>query len=315
VTRVSDAPLSINPKSIEELGEVFASQKYVADPSILTTVYLALKLGKPILIEGEPGCGKTELAKVLSDAFSLRLIRLQCYEGLDSNSTIYEWDYLRQLLMIRMQESKKSAEELKQSVFSEEFLLKRPLLDAVLDDGQRPPVLLIDEIDRADEEFEGFLLEFLAEFQVTIPELGTIKARHKPIVVITSNRTRELGDGLRRRCLYLYVTFPTLEKELQIVRLKVPAANERLVLQATQVVNRIRSMDDVVHKPGTAETLDWIAALVALGRNELDSQVVAQTLSCVLKSSDEVSRLSEDRLFALLEGVKGGTTDEPSALH
>jgi MoxR-like ATPase len=310
---LNDTSTLVEPKSIEELGKVFADQRYVADPSLLTTVFLALRLGKPLLIEGEPGCGKTEVAKVLSEAFNLRLIRLQCYEGLDANSTLYEWDYLRQLLMIRMEENKKSSEQLKQSVFSEEFLLKRPLLDAVLDSGPRPPVLLIDEIDRADEEFEGFLLEFLAEFQVTIPELGTIKAKHRPIVVITSNRTRELGDGLRRRCLYLYVTFPTIEKELQIVRLKVPAASERLARQATQLVNKIRTLEDVVHKPGTAETLDWISALVALGRDELNSKVVEQTLSCVLKSSDEVSRLSEDRVAALLSEVEGGTTDQALA--
>jgi MoxR-like ATPase len=294
----------VEPKSIQELGKVFTNQKYVADPSLLTTVFLALRLGKPLLIEGEPGCGKTEVAKVLSEAFNSRLIRLQCYEGLDANSTLYEWDYLRQLLMIRMEENKKSTDQLKQSVFSEEFLLKRPLLDAVLESGPRPPVLLIDEIDRADEEFEGFLLEFLAEFQVTIPELGTIRAKHRPIVVITSNRTRELGDGLRRRCLYLYVTFPSLEKELQIVRLKVPEASEKLSLQAAQLVSKIRSLEYVVHKPGTAETLDWISALVSLGRKELDAEVVEQTLSCVLKSSDEFTRLKEDRLTALLSELE-----------
>lgn len=303
--------LSIQPKSMEELEKAFTAQKYVTDPSLLTTVFLALKLGKPLLIEGEPGCGKTELAKVLAEAFNLKLIRLQCYEGLDSNSTLYEWDYLRQLLTIRMEENKKSTEQLKQSVFSEEFLLKRPLLDALLDSG--PPVLLIDEIDRADEEFEGFLLEFLAEFQVTIPEIGTIKAVHRPIVVITSNRTRELGDGLRRRCLYLYVTFPSLEKELQIVRLKVPEASGKLALQATQLVNKIRSLDEIVHKPGTAETLDWISALVALGREDLDASVVGQTLSCVLKSSDEVSRLDEDRLMALLSAVGSGDQNQSGA--
>jgi MoxR-like ATPase len=272
----------------------------------LTTVYLALKLGKPLLIEGEPGCGKTELAKVLSDGFGTRLIRLQCYEGLDINSTLYEWDYLRQLLMIRMEENKKTAEQLKQDIFSEEFLLKRPLLDAILDEGPRPPVLLIDEIDRADEEFEGFLLELLAEFQVTIPELGTLKAKHRPVVVITSNRTRELGDGLRRRCLYLYVSFPTPEKELKIVKLKVPHIQDRLARQVVEMMAKIRSLDDVVHKPGTAETLDWVSALVALGRQELDPLVTEETLSCLLKSSDELSRLKGNRLASLLSEVKAG---------
>ncbi len=290
-------------KSIEELGEVFERAKYVADLSILTTVYLALKLGKPLLIEGEPGCGKTELAKVLSEGFGSKLIRLQCYEGLDASSTLYEWDYLRQLLMIRMEENKKTTEQLKQSIFSEEFLLKRPLLDAVLDDGPKPPVLLIDEIDRADEEFEGFLLEFLAEFQVTIPELGTLRAKHRPLVVITSNRTRELGDGLRRRCLYLYVSFPTPEKELRIVKLKVPQVQEKLARQVVELMAKIRSLDDVVRKPGTAETLDWVSALLTLGRDELDAPLAEQTLSCILKSGDELARLKGDRLAFLLSEV------------
>lgn len=297
---------SLELKSIEALGEVFERAKYVANPSILTTVYLALKLGKPLLIEGEPGCGKTELAKVLSEGFGSRLIRLQCYEGLDSSSTLYEWDYLRQLLMIRMEESKKTTEQLKQSIFSEEFLLKRPLLDAVLDDGPKPPVLLIDEIDRADEEFEGFLLEFLAEFQVTIPELGTLKAKHRPLVVITSNRTRDLGDGLRRRCLYLYVTFPTPEKELRIVKLKVPQVQEKLARQVVELMAKIRSLDDVVRKPGTAETLDWVSALVTLGRGELDAPLAEQTLSCVLKSADELARLKGERLVSLLSEARAG---------
>lgn len=272
----------------------------------MTTVYLALKLGKPLLIEGEPGCGKTELAKVLSSGFGTRLIRLQCYEGLDVNSTLYEWDYLRQLLMIRIEENKRTTEQLKQDIFSEEFLLRRPLLDAVLDEGPKPPVLLIDEIDRADEEFEGFLLELLAEFQVTIPELGTLKAKHRPVVVITSNRTRELGDGLRRRCLYLYVSFPTPEKELKIVKLKVPQIQDKLARQVVEMMAKIRSLEDVVRKPGTAETLDWVSALLALGRQELDSSVAEQTLSCLLKSSDELSRLNGDRLASLLSEIKAG---------
>ncbi len=273
-------------------------------------MFLSLKLGKPLLIEGEPGCGKTELAKVLSDGFGTRLIRLQCYEGLDVNSTLYEWDYLRQLLMIRIEESKRTSEQLKHDIFSEEFLLKRPLLDAILDEGSRPPVLLIDEIDRADEEFEGFLLELLAEFQVTIPELGTIRAKHHPLVVITSNRTRELGDGLRRRCLYLYVSFPTPEKELKIVKLKVPQIQERLAEEAVKLMAKIRSLDDVVRKPGTAETLDWISALMALGRQELDPAITEETLSCLLKSSDDLSRLGGDRLASLISEVKMSGTDK-----
>ncbi len=276
----------------------------------MTTVYLALKLGKPLLVEGEPGCGKTELAKVLSEGFGSKLIRLQCYEGLDSSSTLYEWDYLRQLLMIRMEENKKTTEQLKQSIFSEEFLLKRPLLDVVLDKGLKPPVLLIDEIDRADEEFEGFLLEFLGEFQVTIPEMGTLKAKRRPLVVITSNRTRELGDGLRRRCLYLYVSFPTPEKELRIVKLKVPRIQEKLARQVVELMAKIRSLDDVVRKPGTAETLDWVSALLTLGREELDAPLVEQTLSCVLKSADELTRLKGERLATLLSEARRGVEGE-----
>jgi MoxR-like ATPase len=288
-------------ESIEKLDELLKKQLYVADYSVVTTVYLAIKLGKPLLIEGEAGCGKTELAKALSECFSTRLVRLQCYEGLDSNSALYEWDYLRQLLMIRIEENKMSLNEVKRSIFSEEFLLKRPLLDALLDNGERPPVLLIDEIDRADEEFEGFLLEFLAEFQVTIPELGTVKAHHNPIVIITSNRTRELSDGIRRRCLFQYVAFPNFEKEMQIVRMKVPQVKEKLAKQVVETIEKLRSNEEIVHKPGTAETLDWISALVTLGKDSLDTSIVEQTLSCIIKSSDEYSEIRRDILASIAQ--------------
>jgi MoxR-like ATPase len=287
--------------SVEELDQLLNKELYVADSSLATTIYLALKLGKPLLVEGEAGCGKTELAKVLSDGFSTRLIRLQCYEGLDYTSALYEWDYLRQLLMIRIEENKMTVDEVKRSVFSEEFLLKRPLLDALLDGGDKPPVLLIDEIDRADEEFEGFLLEFLAEFQVTIPELGTIRAKHKPIVIITSNRTRELSEGVRRRCLYQFVGFPSFEKELAIVKLKVPHVRERLARQVVEVMGKIRSKEGVIHKPGTAETLDWISALVALGRDSLNPSTAEQTLSCIIKSSEEYTLLRREVLSSLTQ--------------
>lgn len=290
-----------NPETPEDLGSLFEKSKYVADPQIVMSVFLSLKLGKPLLIEGDPGCGKTEIAKVLSEGLGAKLIRLQCYEGLDVNSTIYEWDYMRQLIAIRIEEQKKiPSEELEQKIFSERFLLRRPLLEAVLHEGVVPPVLLIDEIDRADEEFEGFLLELLAEFQVTVPELGTFRAKQKPIIIMTSNHTRELGDGLRRRCLYLYVSYPSFEKELKILLLKVPGIEEKLARAIVGAVEKIRSMDEIVRKPGTSETLDWADALVALGRSDLTAKTAQETLSCVLKNSDELASLSGERLQQIL---------------
>jgi MoxR-like ATPase len=298
---IKDGPdQTIGIENIEDLTRLFEKAKYVADPQIAMAVYLSLKLRKPLLIEGDPGCGKTEIAKVLSEGLGTRLIRLQCYEGLDANSTIYEWDYLRQLLHIRIEELKTSPDKLEEEVFGERFLLKRPLLDAVLDDGKVPPVLLIDEIDRADEEFEGFLLELLAEFQVTVPELGTFKTKHRPIIIITSNHTRELGDGLRRRCLYLYLSYPTFEKELTIVKLKVPGIQERLARDVVAAVEKIRSSEDVIRKPGTSETLDWASALQILGENRLTPTVARQTLSCILKNSDESAHFDEERLRNIL---------------
>jgi MoxR-like ATPase len=287
---------------IEDLHRIFERSKYVADSQTTMSVFLALKLGKPLLIEGDPGCGKTELAKVLSEGLRARLIRLQCYEGLDVNSTIYEWDYLRQLISIRIEEQKEAVpiEELEQKIFSQRYLLKRPILEAVLCEDKTPPVLLIDEIDRADEEFEGFLLELLAEFQVTIPELGTFRAKEKPIIIITSNHTRELGDGLRRRCLYLYVSYPSFEKELQIVKLKVPGIEESLAREVVSAVEKIRSSEEVTRKPGTSETLDWAEALKTLGQNKLTPEIAEATLSCVLKNSEELSYFSVDRLRSII---------------
>lgn len=289
-------------RKIEDLQAIFEKSKYVADPQIVMSLFLALKLGKPLLVEGEPGCGKTEIAKVLSEGLGTRLIRLQCYEGLDVNSTIYEWDYLRQLISIRIEEQRggTQTDELERKIFSERFLLRRPLLEAVLDEGAVPPVLLIDEIDRADEEFEGFLLELLAEFQVTVPELGTFKAKQKPIIIITSNHTRELGDGLRRRCLYLYVSFPPLEKELKIVKLKVPGIEEKLARDVVAAVEKIRAKDGVVRKPGTSETLDWATALEYLGEKRLTAKSAEDTLSCVLKNSDELALFTGDKLREIL---------------
>jgi MoxR-like ATPase len=291
-------------ETVEDLNGLFEKTKYIADPQIAMAVFLALKLRKPLLVEGDPGCGKTEIAKVLSEGLGTRLIRLQCYEGLDANSTIYEWDYMRQLIHIKIEEEKKSPDELEQEIFSERFLLKRALLDAVLDEGKLPPVLLIDEIDRADEEFEGFLLELLAEFQVTVPELGTFKAKHRPIIIITSNHTRELGDGLRRRCLYLNISYPSFEKELAIVKLKVPGVEEKLAADVVSAVEKIRSSEDVIRKPGTSETLDWAAALQVLEQSRLTPKVAKETLSCILKYSEETSAFSEERLKSILSETR-----------
>ncbi len=295
--------------TIERIIEEMAKQLYVADREIATALYLAIRLEKPLLIEGEPGCGKTEIAKVLSDMLDTELIRLQCYEGLDVSSTIYEWNYPKQLLYIKMMEGKKNPEEMEEEIFSEKFLLKRPLLKALLHDGPMPAVLLIDEIDRADEEFEGFLLEFLAEFQVTIPEIGTIKARKKPIVIITSNRTREIGEGLRRRCLYLYLTYPPREKELRIVKLKVSGISDRLAREVVEFVQRLRKEPDIFKKPGISETLDWAFALKALGIEELTPEVVKETLSVLLKSSDDIRNVDVEAILAEVKGYGGDGGD------
>jgi MoxR-like ATPase len=279
--------------TVEDLKNIFEKANYVADDNILFSVYLALKLKKPLLIEGEPGCGKTEIAKVLSQGLNTELIRLQCYEGLTASETIYEWDYMRQLIEIKIRENSKNPEELENYIFSERFLLKRPLLKAVLHEGQTPPVLLIDEIDRADEEFEGFLLEFLAEFQVTIPEIGTFKAKQEPIVIITSNRTRELGDGLRRRCLYLYIGYPSYEKELKIIKLKVPDLNEKVSEQIVRVVSRIRQMENILKKPGISETLDFSRAISEAKIEKLDSSNIKMFLGCLAKNPDDFSTLAK----------------------
>lgn len=266
---------------------------YVADEPLALAVYLALKLEKPLLIEGEPGCGKTEVAKVLAKLMGTKLIRLQCYEGITASQALYEWDYPRQLINIRLLEDKKSPEEISEEIFSEKYLLKRPLLAALLHEGPEPPVLLIDEIDRSDEEFEGFLLEFLAEFQVTIPELGTITAKKKPVVIITSNRTREVGDGLRRRCLYIYVTYPTPEKERRILSLKVPQLSPKLADEVVAFVQRLRQVSELSKKPGISETLDWANALSVLGAAEITPAVISSTLSCLVKNEDDLRIVRE----------------------
>ena len=259
------------PGSIDELLSLLAGQRYIADRGLATSVFLALKLDRPLLLEGEAGVGKTEVANALAAGLETDLIRLQCYEGLDVHHALYEWNYARQLLEIRLMEASGTLdrESAARELFSEKFLIRRPLLKA-LDHKGRPPVLLIDEIDRADEEFEGYLLELLSDFQVTIPELGTVRATTPPIVVLTSNRTRELHDALKRRCLYYWIDYPDFEKELQIVTTKVPAAPRRLAEQVTGFIGELRAAD-LYKAAGISETLDWIAALVALERSELDA--------------------------------------------
>ena len=287
--------------SIESVQQEMAGQRYFADRAIATTVFLAAKLGKPLFLEGEAGVGKTELAKVLASILDTRLIRLQCYEGLDASHALYEWNYPKQLLRIKLGEASGSSfEEIDKELFSEEYLVRRPLLDAITADGARAPVLLIDEIDRADEEFEAFLLEVLSDFQITIPELGTLHAKRRPFVVITSNRTREIHDALKRRCLYLWIDYPGFEREYEILRAKVPGVNEHLAGQICTLMQQLRQ-EDFYKKPGIAETLDWGAALIALHRDELDPETVEETLGCIFKYNDDLEAFRNGNLVALLE--------------
>jgi MoxR-like ATPase len=275
-------------RTIDGLTGAFREHGYIAERSLVTTVFLALELGRPLLLEGEAGVGKTELAKVLATSLGARLIRLQCYEGLDVNTAVYEWNYPRQMLEIRLLEARgEIARASAHDIFGSEFLLKRPLLQALeLDDGV-PPVLLIDEIDRADEEFEAYLLEILSDFQVTVPEIGTIRAARPPRVVLTSNRTREVHDALKRRCLYHWIDYPTAAKEFEIVSTRVPDAPADLARDVVAFVHRLRTAD-LTKVPGVAETLDWAAALLSLGATELDGDVVDETLGVVLKYEEDI---------------------------
>lgn len=287
---------------IARIQSMLEGQGYVADQSLATAVYLAIHLKKPLLIEGGAGVGKTEVAKVMARALDTDLIRLQCYEGLDATTSLYEWNYQRQLLHIRLQEHSELPLEAKErEIFSEPFLLKRPLLAAIT--HHRAPVLLIDEVDRADEEWEAFLLEVLSDWQVSIPEIGTIRAQHVPYVVLTSNRTRELGDALRRRCLYLWIEYPTFEKELAIVRRKVPGVNGELADQIAAFMQFVRRAK-LEKAPGIAETLDWSAALIALHRDHLDREAVEQTLGVLFKHRDDADLIRNQWLDHLLRGVE-----------
>ena len=312
------------PASIDDLGRLLAEHLYVADEGLATSIYLALKLQRPLLLEGEAGVGKTEVAKVLAAALGAELIRLQCYEGLDVNHAVYEWNYARQLLEIRLAEAEGATAGAEgrpegaatgagpaapgraarvRELFGPDFLIERPLLRALRDGRPRPPVLLIDELDRADEEFEGYLLELLSDFQITIPEIGAIKAPAPPVVVITSNRTRELHDALKRRCVYAWIDYPSFEKELRIILTKAPEAPAALAEQVTRFVQELRRAD-LYKATGVSETLDWMAALVALDRQELDAATIDRTLGIVLKTQEDLRSMRGERIQQLLNRAK-----------
>src|SRR5947209_8836906 len=292
-------------QTIEDVQRAMFDERYIADRSLATAVFLALKRHKPLLLEGEPGVGKTEVAKVLAAILDTNLIRLQCYEGIDVNTAVYEWNYTRQMLHIRLMEAGRinRQEELKE-IFGSDFLITRPLLQAIDPSNTRAPVLLIDELDRSDEEFEAYLLELLSDFQITIPEIGTIKAKETPVVIITSNRTREIHDALRRRCLYYWIDFPTLEKEYSIVLARMPDVPERLAKQVCAFVREIRSVD-LFKAPGVAETLDWISSLLALNQMELVEGPVRDTLGALLKYQDDVLKVGGSDLRGILHKARG----------
>lgn len=301
------------PKSIDETLALLEGADYVADRSLATVLYLALKMRRPLFLEGEAGVGKTEIAKVLSSALDRPLIRMQCYEGLDISSAVYEWNYAAQMIEIRMREATESSDRntLSDSVFSEQFLIKRPILQALEQTNGKSPILLIDELDRTDEAFEAFLLEVLSDFQVTIPELGTIKAVEPPIVIITTNRTREIHDALKRRCLYHWVDYPSAERELDIVKLKVPGAGESLSQEVVSYVQHLRGQD-LFKNPGIAETLDWATALLELDKVALDPQAISDTLGVLLKYQDDIAQIQGSEGAELLRQVKADISDANS---
>jgi MoxR-like ATPase len=291
--------------TIEDVQRSMFAQRYIADRSLATTIFLALKRRKPLLLEGEPGVGKTEIAKVLAAALNTQLIRLQCYEGIDVSTAVYEWNYTRQMLHIRLMEAEglNRQQELKE-IFGPDFLIKRPLLQAIDTPDSKAPVLLIDELDRSDEEFEAYLLELLSDFQITIPEIGTVVAKEAPVVIITSNRTREIHDALRRRCLYYWIDFPTLEKEYSIVLARMPGVPERLAKQVCAFVRELRSAD-LFKAPGVAETLDWISSLLALNQMDLVEGPVRDTLGALLKYQDDVLKVGGSDMYKILQKARG----------
>ena len=293
------------PSSIDDVQKILREQHYISDRSLAVPIFLSLKLQRPLFLEGEAGVGKTEIARALAAALETELIHLQCYEGLDINHAVYEWNHARQILEIRLMEAygQVDRENATADLFSERFLIKRPLLQAIDERREKAPVLLIDELDRADEEFEGFLLEMLGNFQITIPELGTYKAVHPPIVIITSNRTREVHDALKRRCLYYWIEYPDFQKELQIINDKIPEAPRQLAQQVTGFIQELRETE-LYKIPGVSETLDWTSALLALNQSELDPQVIDDTMGIVLKYQDDIEMVRGEPVRAMLERSK-----------
>ncbi|AZO30679.1 MULTISPECIES: AAA family ATPase [Mesorhizobium] len=293
------------PKSIDETLDLLTGADYVADRSLATVLFLSLRMKRPLFLEGEAGVGKTEIAKVLADALGRRLIRLQCYEGLDVSSAVYEWNYAAQMIEIRMEEAagKVVRSDMERNVFSEKYLIRRPVLDALTGKAGAAPVFLIDELDRTDEAFEAFLLEILSDFQVTVPELGTIKAEEPPIVIITTNRTREIHDALKRRCLYHWVDYPNAERELEIVRRKVPQANRRLSAEVVSFIQKLRQVE-LFKAPGVAETIDWAGALTELDKVALDPETVSDTIGVLLKYQDDIARIEQGEGRRILNEVK-----------
>ncbi len=293
------------PQSVSETHALLNRGKYIADRSLATAVYLSLSLNRPLFLEGEAGVGKTEIAKVLAETLGRRLIRLQCYEGLDVASAVYEWNYQRQMIEIRLAEAAtESRDTLEEEIFTERFLIKRPLLQALEPDLAGPPVLLIDELDRTDEPFEAYLLEVLSDFQITIPEIGTVKAAHPPIVVITSNRTREIHDALKRRCFYFWVDYPGAERELEILRVKAPGAAEALSREIVAFVQKLRATNDLFKLPGVAETIDWAHALTQLDVLALTPEAINDTLGVLLKYQDDIAKIHGSEAQRLLTQVK-----------
>ncbi|MEO3999083.1 MoxR family ATPase [Mesorhizobium sp. CAU 1732] len=293
------------PGSIDETVDMLAGADYVSDRALATVLFLSLRMKRPLFLEGEAGVGKTEIAKVLASALGRRLIRLQCYEGLDVSSAVYEWNYAAQMIEIRMEEAigETSRAAMERNVFAEKYLIRRPVLDALTGEAGAAPVFLIDELDRTDEAFEAFLLEILSDYQVTVPELGTIKAAEPPIVIITTNRTREIHDALKRRCLYHWVDYPTAERELEIVHRKVPKANARLSAEVVAFVQRLREID-LFKLPGVAETIDWAGALTELDKVALDPETVSDTIGVLLKYQDDIARIGQGEGRRILDEVK-----------